>query len=322
MRPAVSIVYATHRRDPRFDWFADSLAGQLDGSGVEVVVVDGHWDEQRAAAFEATVAGRFEVRVVAPKPTVWNGPFRRASVDHHAPANGRNTGIVHARAPYVVCTDDCAVLGPAWWAEVRAAARHGYVVGGAYEKRSELVVEHGRVVRDAEQSGRDARWDMGDDQRVVPIAGGQLFGCTIGAPRELWLDVNGFDELCDANGGEDCQLGLRLELAGSPIFYSRRLLSLESDALHAAGTPLVRIDPLLSPEAYDAHLARFGLRTRVVDGPLDVSHLVLDLTLGTRSPRSLGNHFELAALRPGDLPGTAAGLPETYWADGRPLREL
>jgi glycosyltransferase involved in cell wall biosynthesis len=322
MRPRISIVYVTHRADPRFAWFADSLAAQLDGTQPEVIVVDGYCDEARAAAIEATVAGRFAVRVVPPKPTVWNGAHQRTAVEYHACSNARNTGLVHARAPYVVFTDDCALLGPHWWARVREGARHAYVVGGAYEKRSDLAVEAGRLVDAGKRLGRDARWEQGDDDHVVPIGGGQLYGCTIGAPRELLLDVNGFDEICDSIGGEDCQFGLRLEFAGAPIFYDRRLLTIESDALHHTGTPLRRIDPELDRAAYDAHLQRFGLSERVVDGKLDASHLTLDLTLGLRSPGSLGNHFELAALRPETLGATAANLPDRYWVDGRLLTDL
>jgi hypothetical protein len=322
MRPAISIVYATHRVDPRFAWFADSLADQLAGGDAELIVVDGWHDDARAAAMVRTVAGRLDVRVVPPKPTVWNGPFRKTAVDYHAPANARNTGIVHARAAYVAFVDDCTVLGPHWFAEVREGARHGYVVAGAYEKRSDLVVEGGRIVDGGRLVGRDVRWELGDDERVVPIAGGQLFGCSSGVPRELLLDVNGFDELCDSLGGEDVQLGLRLERAGSQVFYSRRMLTLESDALHHVGTPLRRVDPLLEADAYAARLADFGVRERSVDGRLDASHLTLDATLGSPSPRSLGNHFVLAALRPGTLGATAADLPDRYWVDGRPLAEL
>ena len=46
----VSVVYATNRLDPGFGWFADSLAAQLDATLMEVVVVDQHRTEERAAA--------------------------------------------------------------------------------------------------------------------------------------------------------------------------------------------------------------------------------------------------------------------------------
>ena len=46
--PEVSIVYVTHRPNPRFEWFADSLANQLgDGSEAEVIVVDGAFSPER-----------------------------------------------------------------------------------------------------------------------------------------------------------------------------------------------------------------------------------------------------------------------------------
>jgi len=41
------------------------------------------------------------------------------------------------------------------------------------------------------------------------------------------VELNGYDELCDPVGGEDYQLGLRIEFAGVPIFYCRAMLAVE-----------------------------------------------------------------------------------------------
>jgi hypothetical protein len=136
------------------------------------------------------------------------------------------------------------------------------------------------------------------------------------------VELNGFDELCDGLGQEDCQLGLRIDAAGYPVFYSRRLMTVESEEHHQRGEPLWRVDPVLGPERYMAKLLEFGLEKRSTDGAFDASHLVIDLALGLRQTKSLGNHYELADLRPEDLPGTAEGIPTTFWVDGRPIAEV
>ena len=47
--PAVSIVYLTHRTEPRFDWFCDSLAVEIGVDTPEVIFVDGLHSPGRAA---------------------------------------------------------------------------------------------------------------------------------------------------------------------------------------------------------------------------------------------------------------------------------
>ena len=324
MRTAVSVVYSTHRRDPAFRWFADGLARQIGDDHVELVVVDGHDGPDRTDEFDAAAAGRFELRHVRAKPTVFNGTHRRVRRDMHAAASARNTGIVVASEHYVVFVDDCSVPMPGWWDEVSEAARHHYVVAGSYQKHREMHVVDGELVSSrSDRSGLDVRWDAGDHGRVVPIRGAHLFGCSVGMPRDLLLDLDGFDELCDGLGGEDYQLGLRLELAGVPLFYSRRMLTIESHEHHSGDGPqFVRADPELGEPAYPRRLASFGVDARSTDGRCDASHMVLDLVLGLGATRSLGNHRPLADLRPECLESTADSLPTTSWFDGRDLGDL
>lgn len=321
MNTQVSVVYSTFRAEPRFDWFADGLAAQLGDDHVEVVVVDGSGVD-RADELAAIVDGRFPLVWVPAKPTVMNGPHRRTSRDLHAASSARNTGLVAASQPYVVFVDDCAALAPTWWSAVREASRHHYVVGGSYEKRRSMEVRGGTVVA-GDPSARDVRWDSGRDDRVVPIPASHLFGCTLGAPREAMVELNGFDEICDGTGGEDCQLGLRLEHAGYRLFYDRSMHTIEADDVYTSeGQTRRRIDPVLAEQAYMAHLAAHGVRHRSTTGRLDAGHLVLDLVLGTRATVSLGNHFDVAELTVEGLDATAATLPERYWFDGRPWSEL
>ena len=323
-RPRVSIVYPTVRDEPAFEWFADGLARQLpDGAEVELIVVDARIDDERERRFERVVAGRFALRHVPPKPSPYQGPHRRTSRDCFAAASARNTGLVHARAPYVVFADDCAVPMPGWWRAVERAAPPGDVVAGAYQKRWAMRVRDGRFVEGRlDESGVDARWSLGDDARPVRIVGGQLYGASFGAPRDLLLAINGLDELCDSIGGEDIQLGLRLEHAGATILYDRTMLTVESIELGNHGPLFARIDRTLPERAYRERLADFGVRRRAVDGRFDSSHMVLDIVLGTGSWATHGNYYWLADLVPADYLRTVARFPATHWFDGCPLATM
>ncbi len=159
---------------------------------------------------------------------------------------------------------------------------------------------------------------------MVPVEGGQLYTMSMGAPREVLVDVNGFDELCDGIGGEDYHLGIRLELAGHRVFYSRTMMTVESED-HQAEDPvqLERVDPVLDEARYRDRLATLGVRCRPTEGQrCDASHMVLDLVHGLGAPRALRNHYDLTTLTPADLPFTTQGLPTTFWLDGRRLTEL
>src|SRR5215468_10928064 len=123
MPAGVSVVYVTHRGEPCFDWFADSLAANIGDADVEVIVVDGLYSSDRTARVSETVNGRFAVSHVRAKPTPYNGPHRLTQRDYFAASSARNTGVVHASRPYLVFTDDAAVLMPEWWREVWQAAR-------------------------------------------------------------------------------------------------------------------------------------------------------------------------------------------------------
>jgi glycosyltransferase involved in cell wall biosynthesis len=321
----VSIVFVTHRREPRFDWFADSLAAQLrEHDDVEVIFVDGLHSQGRTTALEQVVQRRFAFRHVPPKPTPYNGPFRLTSRDYFAPSSARNTGIVYSRKSYVVFVDDVSVLMPGWLEEVREAARRGYVVGGAYWKQWDMVVEDGRLVASrAELGGRDSRWSLGRDRKLVKLGGGQLFGCSCGFPRELLVAVNGYDELCDSFGGEDWELGLRLERVGAPIYYSRRMLTVESEELHRQNGAPVRLNKFLDELPYMQRLFGFGVPRRATDGrDFDVGHMLIDISVGTRAVRSIGNYYDLSVLNETDLLDLVERFPRWHWFDRQPLSEL
>jgi hypothetical protein len=319
----ISVVYVTHRLEPRFEWFADALAAQLDGEDLEVILVDGLHSAERGERFARAANGRFPLRHVPAKPTPYNGPHRATLHEYFAPASARNTGIVYAQRPFVVFVDDLSLPMAGWWQAAARAARSGYVVAGAYQKHCEMSVLDG-LLRSSRLDGEglDSRWQVGSDEDTVAIGGGALYGCSFGAPRELLLDLNGLDELCDAIAGEDCQLGCRVEHAEVPIYYDRRMLTIESVEDHAQGPVLERLNPAAHPAIYMARLREFGVEERWRPGAWDSQHMIFDLVHGQRSTASIGNCCELRTLDPGDLEATAASFPRHHWFDQRPLAEL
>jgi hypothetical protein len=319
--PTVSIVCATHRPDPHFDWLLDGLSAQLgDSAGeVELVVVDGLHGPERTELLTAEVAGRFALTHVAPKPTPWNGTHGIPLNEYYAPASARNSGIVHASGAYIVFQDDCSMLAPDWWSEVKAAAAAAEVVTGACHTLWELP--RGGAAGTEGYLEPDRRWHLGDDRRWTAVGGGNLAGASFGAPRELLLAVGGFDELCDPVGFEDNHLGARLEWAGAAVHFSRRMLSTRAGERHRRDV-VRRLDRVIDHEPYMSTLRSFGVTRRVYDGEWNCSHLVWDILFGTRETSSIGNHYVLGALRGDDLPQTAEQMPLEHWIDGSPIGRL
>jgi glycosyltransferase involved in cell wall biosynthesis len=238
-------------------------------------------------------------------------------------SSARNTGIVYATKPYTVFVDDLCVLSPGWWRQVKQAAQEQRVVAGAFQKRYEMIVQRGELVSSRlEPEGLDARWSRGDDEALVAIGGGELFGAGIGAPRELLIELNGFDELCDPIGGEDYHLGLRIEWSGVPIHYCRAMLAIESEELHHQPAVVERYDTTIEPALYMRRMREFGVRDRSTEGPCDGGHLLLDILLGTHQSTTMGNYYNLRALSEFDLEATVARFPRTHWLDQRLLALL
>jgi GT2 family glycosyltransferase len=319
----ISVVYTTHRREPHFEWFADALSEQIGRDAVEVVVVDGLYADDRTETFERAAAGRFRLIHAPAKPSPYNGPWRTTRGEYFAPASARNTGIVHASGRYTAFIDDLSLPMPLWWRAVCEAAREGYVVAGAYEKRRGMLVRDGRLLASRpDPDGRDTRWPQGRDGEPVQIGGGALYGCSFGAPRQLLLEVDGFDELCDAIGGEDGQLGFRIEHAGARLWYDRRMLTAESVEGHSGAPALARADKVAHPAIYMARLRELGVSERSVPGRWDCTHMIFDLVHGRRCVSSLGNYYRLRELDAGSLESLPACFPTHHWFDQQDLVEM
>lgn len=304
----LTICYCTSRKDPKLEWFLDSLDLYCVScvKDVNLVVVDFHCPK---LTHQKTPRGKDFTRV-PPKPTVWQGPGRLTNRDFFAPANARNTGLCLAPDGWIAFVDDLSVLMPGWLDRVRDAIAGNYVVCGRYQKVKNLVVKKGEVVSyDPFDGGLDARmaWMTGKGERDTPrITGGEwLFGCSLAAPVEAMLSIGGFPEIADGLGGEDYMAGIALERQGYTIKYDPRMMTLESEEHHYSEPPMVRYDKGKSPN--------------------DKSHAALKMVHNGMKYFENYHPGGMRALRQHILSGgefPPCSIPDRDWWDGMLLSEM
>jgi len=262
---SLNIAYLTNRKNPRIEWFFDSLHRECGGcySDIRLIVVDYYnqvtdqWsqDDVDSRRNEFSSKAHHEFIHTAPKPTVWQGPHRLTSKNYFAAANARNTALCYADDGYLVTVDDLSILTKGWLVEVKTAQERGYIACGSYLKAKDLKVERGEIIsfmgsdteiddehdyhqslflRTAEKNamGLDMRFPRPWSTDPRRTGGGGAFGCSFGAPVEALLSVNGWDEDNDCMGGEDYCCGLMLEKQGYPLYYFPRMMTLESEDGH------------------------------------------------------------------------------------------
>jgi hypothetical protein len=313
MTDRLTIAYITNRREPQWQWFFESLARQSaehTSLALDVVVVDFHRDTPGRAEEVATlcrIPGVERIVHVAPKPCVWQGPHRLTQRDYFAASNTRNTALCHARDGWLAYVDDLSVLLPGWLGCVSEAMQANHVRLGAYRKVRKLVVQHGTPISwEDYPGGLDSRWHHGSDAGPVPAAGSWLFGCSLVAPVEAFLSINGWDEDNDSMGFEDYACGMMMQAHGYPFVYDRRMLTFEDEDLHHVDPPLLRLDKGVSPD--------------------DASHKMLGWVMHGRN--TAPNYFGdggIRGLRQAVLAGEPFPIPTTPehdWRDGQPLREM
>jgi hypothetical protein len=314
MSAPLTICYITARREPHIDWFFQSLERETRNTkgapDYDVVVVDYYAREPLRKA-ELGASARIPFKHTPPKPTVWQGPHRLTTKDYFAPSNARNTAICWSDSEWVAFVDDLSVLMPGWLNSVCEAMAGGYIALGSYKKVKNLKVTGPDATATYEE------FDGGIDSRIkhcakhnqagplVPAAGSWMFGCSFAIRVEDFLSVNGSDENCDSVGGEDYNLGIRLQNSGKKFFYDLRMLTLESEEGHWTANPFVRWDKGTSPN--------------------DKSHALLKMCQqSTWAPNYFGPGG-LRALRSAVLAGAPfpiTQIPEHDWFDGQPLREM
>ena len=300
----LTICYVTCRQRPRFNWFAQSIWNETkDFSNISFVIVDFH-------AIDRPLDGHLHPSItdtiwVPVKPNVWNGQFRLTKENWFAASNARNTGLCYAKDGWIAYVDDLSVLQPGWLNSVREAMAGNYIACGAYQKVKKLRVEEGVAVSyESFPVGVDSRLaQAGSD--VWPCTGSWMFGCSLAAPVEALLTVNGWDENADGLGSEDYCMGIRLQNAGYTFRYDKRMMTLESEEAHFEEKPFRRTDKGVSPN--------------------DKSHAILKMAMESKYAPNYFGEGGIRAVRERALNGwpfPITGCPTCDWFDGEPISQM
>lgn len=283
---SLTIAYVTSRREPRIEWFFDSLARQAGPEFMNVIVVSPY---DLPTEFDTST-----FVFTNPKPTIWQGPHRLTREDWWAKSNALNTAIALCKTEWISFVDDRSVLEYRWLDRVKAAMEGGYAVCGYYEKRANMKVENGLIVDEGELLGADTRTPGN-----YPFD--TLYGGHYALPLEWCLAVNGHSEWCDSLGLEDSLFGTTLRNNGYPMRYDSDLRLIEDRTPGQLDGALRRSDWGVSPN--------------------DASHALVDMLKDSRT--SL-NNYNLRELRESVLAGNPFPSPNhdgIHWYSGEKISD-
>lgn len=300
MIKSLTIVYVTARKEPKIEWFSDSLWRETGGdvSNTFVIIVDAF----KTGSLPQDYNENKHVRHVLPKPTIWQGEHRITKEDWWAKCNALNTGIALCDTEWIAFVDDRSVLAHGWLQCIQDAMMNEYAVCGSYEKRANMKVTNGEITEAGELLGQDIRTQRGFPHRTADWYGGS------GAlPLEWCLLVNGFPELTDGLGFEDIAFGILLRNNQLPLYYDSRMRLIEDrtpgeidGALKRASKP--------SPDPSDIHQAK--------------DYRILAIM---NDSKSSPNPFDIREIRRTVLNGGQFPAPSSShndWFDNQPISEM
>lgn len=196
--PALSVVVATHDRQPFLDDLLTALERQISPpGGLEVVLADdgstdGTWKHLRSRV------------QVSPLPVL---ALRLPATG--GPSIPRNTAASRSRGPALALTDDDCLPEPRWAAALVDALASG------------VGIVQGRTVPHAE--GASGPWD-----RTITVRAptGLYETCNLGIGAALFTELGGFPDagLADRGFGEDVLLGAAAARAGGAAWAPRAVV--------------------------------------------------------------------------------------------------
>ena len=304
----LTLAYVTFRPNPKLEWWLDSLNKQADELHAwplikRIVIVSPH---------KITAAPVCSYVITRPCPGVWQGPHRLTKADYFDVANARNTAIALAPTSHIVFSDDLSVLMPGWLQQVVDALNSEElsrkIVCGAYRKVNKLNVVDGKVASfEDHPPGVDHRTLLVRGSEPQPCRGQWAFGCSLMAPIEALLSVNGYDQDTASLSYEDVVLGQMLENRGHEFVFAPRMMTYESEELHhdPSNPRYLRWDPGVSPN--------------------DMSHRMLQMLKDGRNWAPNYYPWPLREMRQRILAGEPFPIvqnPQHHWFTGHRLQEL
>lgn len=310
MIKSLTIAFITSRKEPKIEWFMDSLNKQLREDyeqerpnwrgRTSVIVVSPYVEGDMLGIWGAQAFT--ESLYTRPKPTIWQGKHRITKEDWWAKSNAMNTAIILCNTEWIAFVDDRCVLTPIWLKCIQEAMDGNYGVCGSYEKRSTMKVEKGEII--------DKGWFLGEDDREqhpFPIPTQDWYGGSCALPLEWCLEVNGFSEdLCDGLGSEDSMFGKTLRYAGFQYKYDSRMRIIEDR------TPS-EIDGALKRADKNSHLGKEAKSWSIVKA----------FYHKTSSQNSYDIRQHRARVRNGeDLQSIMPSASHYDWYDGQTIAEM
>ena len=270
LKHTLTICLITARKEPKLEWFCESLLRQtMPPDDVTAIVVDFYAKERNRVHLPAWL------NIVEPKPSVWYGPHRLTKRDWWGVSSFRNTGLCLAQSEWFAVVDDRSLLGPQWLEAVNDAMIGGYAVAGTYEKTHDMNVENGILKSYTEpvddfgnKTGKDPRASGKLQPKKVP--GNWMLGCTSALPVEWALEVNGWPEDANGVGLEDCIFGEFLAKRGKPIKYDERMKLWEDRTPGQCEMDVVRSDYGISPRDKSHALVARNKNRNCSQHPFDI----------------------------------------------------
>ena len=298
---SLTICMTTSRTEPQFEWMIESLENQIKESDViDMIFVwlkTGTVERQINPAFyekadcPSTRPGVIRsIKIVPPKPNIWQGEHRLTKENWWAVSNARNTALCLCKTDWILFLDDRCILQPGFMDAVREAMTGKYIMAGRYEKRQKMVVENG-VIKDqgilqSVDSRETHRGHIGG-QIPFPCPGEWLFGCCLLMPLEWALQVNGYPERCNSLSFEDVIFGLLLAQNKFPMKFDPRAKMIEDRTPEKLGTPMRRESKERHPHdtSDKAHTSLKWVRTATrSDNDYDIRELRSKIQAGEPFP--------------------------------------
>ena len=297
----ITFIYSTCRKTPMLEWFVDSLYNQaneivFDLSKMQIVIVDFELQSRDQDEIKGIINNRFDFVHVQPKPSCYQGKYRITSQDFFAAGNARNTGVCYAKYRYIAFIDDLSIMAPNSFSSLVDCAKRNIIVGFSYKKTLEMKVENGNLISHSNFAEEDHRLSLEPIEEYRRIKGNQLYGYNA-CQLDAILKINGYDEITNTVGQEDCHFGIRLAKAGYDIYYARDILFYESEERAHTDNIFIKREITLDESVYRQLMIDYNITSRYCESnSFQNVNFILDLT--TKDTYwTHGNDYTLSEVR-------------------------